>query len=256
MKILKSKKFVLVLLLALAALFAGLELYRDDAGLSLGETIETRGSRILGTRLTVGDVSLDSGGGRIVLSDLALANPGGFASSDMISVNSVEMRLDRDSRVIERMTFSGVAAVIELRGARGNFENLADRVAKRATRNSGAGASGGTGEDEETGRSANPVEREDGAADGQTPARDDWRVNQVEFDRIGVRVQADWTPEVLEFDAGGLSVGPLDAGADDLARAVAVQFLHRVLVSAAEQVDDERLKAGLLDRARALRGDR
>ncbi len=244
MKTPKSKT-IIVGLLSAAVLLGALELYRDDTEVSLGEEIESRGSRLLGTRLTVGDVSLDRDAGRIILSGLTVANPGGFSSGDMISVDSVAMQIDRDARDIERMSFSGVAALVEFRGARGNFENLADRVAKRVKRDPGAAASGDTDDEEGTDRNVDETDREEDDAHGEAPARDDWRVHKVEFDRIGVRVQADWTSEVLEFDAGGLSIDQLDAGADDLARAVAVQFLHRVLVSAANQVDDERLEAGL-----------
>ncbi|MDZ7841492.1 MAG: hypothetical protein U5R46_11870 [Gammaproteobacteria bacterium] len=250
MKILKSKTTFVGLLLV-AVLLGALELYRDDTEASLGEEIESRGSRLLGTRLDVGDVSLDRGAGRVVLSDLAVANPGGFSSGDMISVESVTMRIDRDGRVIERMTFSGVDAVVEFRGAQGNFETLADRVAKRSERATAPPDEADDGGEAE--QSTDEAEREQDDTGAGASARDDWRVNRVEFERIGIRVQADWTSEVLEFDAGGLSVDSLDAGVDDLVRAVAVQFLHRVLVSAADQVDDERLKAGLLDRARALR---
>lgn len=247
MKSLKNKKSMIVLLVAVIVLFWTLQLYREDAELSLREEIEARGSRILGTRLNVGAVSVDWSGGNISLSELVVASPGGFSSGDMISVDKVDGRADFGARVIDRLTLSGVNTVIEFRGARSNFETIADRIARRAAGDDASTGSGQAGAGEEAGDSG----EETGA--GEESPRDDWQVENVEFGGIRVRVQADWTSDVLDFDVGGFSIEGLDAGTDDLARAVTVRFLDRVLMSAANQVDDERLREALMEKAEDLR---
>lgn len=247
MKVLKTRKSIIVLLVAVIVLFWALQLYRDDAELSLQEEIEARGSRILGTRLNVGAVSVDWGDGKISLSKLVVASPGGFSNRDMISVDKVDGRADFGARVIERLTLSGVSTVIEFRGARSNFETIADRITRRAVGEDAPAGSGQAGAGEEVGDSG----EETGA--GEESPRDDWQVENVEFGRIRVRVQADWTSDVLDFDVGGLSIEKLNAGTDDLARVVTVRFLDRVLMSAANQVDDERLQEALMEKAEDLR---
>lgn len=245
MKILKSKK-IIVLLVALVALLWAIQLYKDDAEMSLLEKVESRGSRVLGTRLDVDDAYVDWASGEISLSRLVVANPGGFSNANMISVDAIEARADFESRVIDRVRLSGVDAVIEFRGARSNFETVGDRMAKRAA---GDGAAAGNGQDGE--REASDASTESGAA--EAPPRDDWVVESIEFVDIHVRVTADWSSREFDFDAGGLSIESLDAGTDDLVRAVAIRFLDRVLVSAANQAEDDRLKESLMEKAEALR---
>lgn len=247
MKFVKTRKSIFVLLVAVIALFWAIQLYRDDAELSLREEIEARGSHILGSRLKVGAVSLDWGGGTISLSELVVASPGGFSSPDMISVNRVDGRADFGARVIKRLTLGGVNAVIEFRGASSNFETIADRIARRAAQ---GGAFAGSGQADVAEKADDP---EDETEAGEASPRDDWQVENVEFGGVRVRVQADWTSEVLDFEVGDFSIEGLNAGTDDLARAVTVRFFHRVLVSAADQVDDERLREALMDKAGDLR---
>jgi len=244
-KILKSKKTVVVLIVAAAALLWAVNLYKDEAELSLLERIESRGSRVLGARLDVGDVTADWDGGRLSMSALVLANPGGFSSSDMVTVDRVEARADFAARVIETITLDGVAVLIEFRGGRSNFETLADRAARRTDETEAAG-----------GGEVDPAAEDEAAPEeesGGLPARDDWRIETVEFGDARVRVQTDWTSDVIEQEVAGFTIEGLDAGTDDLARAVTVRFLDRILVSAADRVDNERLREILLEKSGELR---
>lgn len=251
MKILKSKKTMIVLLVAVAALLWAIQLYKDDVEQSLHEAVESRGSRILGTRVDVGDVTVDWDAGRVSFTELRIANPGGFSNRNMITADAVVMRGDLDDRLIERVVLSGVETLVEFRGARSNFETLGDRVASRAADDDTADA--GQDANEEEAEVSEEAENGKNGENGEEPVRDDWRIENVEFESVRVRVEADWTSDVIDFDAGALSIDALDAGADDLARAVTVRFLDRVLVSAAGQVDDERLREGLMEKAEELR---
>lgn len=246
MKIHKSRKTIIVLLVAVAALLWAIQVYRDDTEMLLREAVESRGSRVLGTRVDVGDAAVDLDGGRVSLSGLVVANPGGFSNRNMISVETMEVHGDFGARVIHRVVLSGVDTIIEFRGARSNFETLGDRVASRAADDAVAAGDEEAGDEEDVDASG------DGEAGEEAP-RDDWQVESIQFESIRVRVEADWSSDVVDFDAGGLSIDSLDAGADALARTVLIRFLDRVLMSAAEQVDDDRLREGLMERARELR---
>lgn len=243
MRFLKSKKSI-ALLIALVALAVWLfQLVEDEAGMSLAESIEARGSRVLGTRVDVSEVQMDASGGNMTVSGLVVANPGGFSDNNMISVDDIGLEISPGERVIERIHLAGAAVLLEFRGARTNFEALGERIAKRAA---GASASPGADAADQSGDSGN------GAA-GSPPARDDWRVELVEFGNIRVTLGADWTSEVIEYDTGALAVENLDAGADDLARAVTARLLDKVLVSAAAEVEDDRLREALMEEADELR---
>lgn len=247
MKIHKSRKTIIVLLVAVAALLWAIQVYRDDAETLLREAVESRGSRVLGTRVDVGDAAVDLDGGRASLSGLVVANPGGFSNRNMISVETMAVHGDFGDRVIDRVVLSGVDTIIEFRGARSNFETLGDRVASRAADD--AAAAGG---DEEAGDEED-VDASGDEETGKEAARDDWQVGSIQVESIRVRVEADWSSDVVDFDAGGLSIDSLDAGTDALARTVLIRFLDRVLMAAAEQVDDDRLREGLMEKARELR---
>lgn len=154
--------------------------------------------------------------------------------------------MDFDSRVIETVSLEGVAVLIEFRGGRSNFETLADRAVRReqqAQADAGSGDTDATADDETA-----PEEEAGGEA-----ARDDWRIETVEFGDARVRVQADWTSEVIDEEIAGFTIDGLDAGTDDLARAVTVRFLDRILVSTANRVDNERVREVLMEKSGELR---
>lgn len=246
MSMLKSRKSIVMLIAAVVVVLAAIRFVGEDPGALLIEQVESRGSRLLGARLDISGAEVDAGAGRISLSGLTVANPGGFSSADMMSVEDVALAGDLEQRVMDQITFSGVTTMVEFRGAQSNLGSLGERIA----------------DDVEEEQASEPREeseaQSDTGSDGQDPAADDadgdgWRIERVEFSDINIQVRADWTSEVLELDAGGLVLEDLDAGANDVARVVAIRFLHKVLVAGAEQVGDDRLKGHLLEKAQALR---
>lgn len=242
MRFLKSKKTIFLLLAAAILAVWTINLVEHEVGATLGETVEAHGSRVLGTRVDVSDATLDSGGGSLSISGLVVANPGGFSDQEMIRVDSIDIQVDPGAGVIERIGLAGVATLVEFRGARNNFEELGNRVASRTEdRRSADDAqqdeAGGPGDDEA----------------GQDAVPDDWRIERVEIDGIRVTVQADWTSDVMEYETDELLLEDLDGGTDALMRTVTVRFLDEVLVSAAEQVDDDRIADRLMEEADELR---
>lgn len=238
---LKSKSIVVILLIAVVCA-AAVMLMRDDMRISLAASVENHGSRVLGTRVDVEDATIDWDAGAASVTNLEIANPGGFSDQNMISIASVSARGDLDGGVVEELVFEGIDALIEFRGARSNFEVVGERAADNA---------GGSAEADDDG--AAPAETNTGEdPDSGSTTPDTWRVETAGFENIRVRVQADWTDEQVDYDAGRLSLEDLSGRPDDLTIRLIARFLGDVMSAGAEQVDDSRLRESLAERASAL----
>ena len=235
-----------LVVLALGALAAFYFLKSDTAD-ALARTIETRGSHVLGTRVSVADVDTDWENGGISLSHLTVTNPGGFGKRDMLQVDKVTVRGDLKDRVIRQIGLHGVRVMIEFRGTRTNVESLDRRMSAAAATEAPSASSGSEGSGSESG------ERSDDHADSGSTASDEWRIESIQIGNIRVIVRADWSPKTLRFKSDGMTVESLDAGTDDLVRAVATRFLYKVLATAAGKADDDRLRKALMEKVEALR---
>ncbi|MGA8260921.1 MAG: hypothetical protein WB783_11960 [Arenicellales bacterium] len=246
MTIVIPKRLVVVLALVVIAVLLAFHTLKRNTSESVARTVEVRGSRVLGTRVDVSGAETHASGA-VALSGLVVANPAGFGKGDMISVRRISVQADPSTRVVKRIDLEGVEALIEFQGTRSNFEMVSERVARAAAREADGrtAASGNTSESQQGGASSN-------AGGGEAP-RDDWRVEQVDISGAKVSVRADWTSKTYELRTDGFSIGPLNAGTDDLVRAVMTRFVDKVLVSAAASVDDERVKALLEQKLEALR---
>lgn len=241
-----TKRMIGALLLVAAAALAAIHLLENDTTASVLETIEARGSRVLGTRVDVSGAQVDWDAGDLSLSGLVVANPGGFSNQDMISVDKIDVQLDPGTRVIREIALHGVRAVVEFRGSRSNFETMNRRVAGNAAASPAA---------DDMKKTESPAgDSKDAHSGGGEGVRDDWRIERISMDGIRVSIQADWTSKVFETETDGLVLESLDAGADDLARAVVTRFMYKALATAARQVDDRRLKQILESKASELRG--
>jgi len=237
---LKSKSTVVVLLIAVVGA-AAVTLLQDDMRISLAASVESHGSRVLGTRVDVEGATIDLDAGTVSVTNLEVANPGGFSDQNMITIASVSARGDLAGGVIEELVFEGIDALIEFRGAQSNFEVVGERATDNA---------GGSAEVDEKGAVPETNAGED--PDGGSTTPDTWRIDTAGFENIRVRVQADWTDEQVTFDAGGLSVQDLDGRLDDLTARLIAGFLGNVMSAGAGQVKDSRLRESLAERAGAL----
>lgn len=245
MNLFSGKMIGVLLVLALVAVGVMYAL-EDDLSSSMIETVEARASRVLGTRVDVSDARVDWDAGTVSLSGLVVANPGGFSNQDMISVDEIDARLEPGARVVKEVALHGVRAVVEFRGSRSNFEAIDARIADSAE-TATATAKDDAGE---------AAAADAGKADVESAAesRAGWRVERIAVDGVQVSVQADWTSKVFEMKTAGLVMESLDAGTDDLVRAVATRFLYQVLATAARDVDDHRLREILQRKAAQLSG--
>lgn len=244
MKLLKSARVAVALLVVVVAAIAVVTFMRNDAP-SVVETVEALAGRALGTRVDVDGAEMDWSAGELSLSGLAVANPGGFSDREMITVDKIDVRGDLRERSVERVRFSGIVAAIEFRGATSNFEALSDRMADAPGTGEGGGAADGTDDVQDD-------EPDDPGTGGGTE-RGKWTVKRVDFEDIRVTVSADWTSRVAEIETGGLSLESVAGETEDMARSATMEFLVNVLSKAAGQVEDDRLKKILLEKAGELR---
>lgn len=243
----KSKKTLAVLLVVIIAVALGIIWLKDSRTGSLLALVESNGGRMLGTRVDVESADIQWDAGALSLTKLEIANPGGFSERNMINVESIDAQGDLKAGVVDRLVFDGIGVLIEFRGAKSNFEVVGERAVDAADElSSGSEQEAGAGDDE----SADPDAG--GGAEEESMFPDDWRVETVSFENISVSVQADWTSEEVTFDAGELTLENLDGLADDLTRDIVTGFMSSVLLSAAEQVDNSRLRDSLTERAKAL----
>lgn len=241
------KPTLIVLVVVVLALAAALMLWRDDAPVSLSAAVESHASRVLGTRVDVDSADIDWETGAVTVTNLRVANPGGFSDSDMITVASARAEGDLRNGVVRRLVFEDMEALIEFRGTGSNFEVVGERAADNTDGQGGPGEESGDGEGAAEEEATDPD-------DGSGPeAPEDWRVERVAFEDVQVTVRADWTDEEVAYQAGGLVLENLDGRLDDLTRSVVLGFLSNVLSTGAEQVDNSRLRESLLERAGELR---
>lgn len=245
-----SWKTPVLIIVLVAAGAAGIKLFKDETNVSLLEVVEGNGSRLLGTRVDVESAEAAWDAGAFSITKLEIANPGGFSDSNMITVQSIRGEGDLISGTIDRLDFDGVDVLIEFRGADSNFEVIGERI----TDNAGGGGLRPEGESRDQEKDEDGAGDESGNAgkDEESSFPEEWRVGTVAFDNIRVTVRADWTSEVVMFDAPRMALESLDGEVDRVTRSVVTGFFGNVLSSGAKRVDNERLKENLLERARTI----
>lgn len=245
MKILNTKNIVIVGVVAGIAVLAAYRYFQEKPATVLVQQIEARGSRMLGTRVEVGSMSVSRSDGQLSASELSVANPSGFSNANMIRIERVNAGGDIEARLIDSMTFDGVHALIEFQGTSNNFEEVGERVDRdeaRARQEEAAAESDDEADEGDDGQ----------GADEETDAGD-WYFKRLAFNQIRVTARADWTDEVVEYDADDLVLEDVEGSSDEVARRAVVEFLNEVLLSAARQAGNERLRDNLQEKAEELR---
>ncbi len=106
------KRKLIVAALALLMVIVGIAVFLYNSIDSIVEAaIEKEGSRVLGTRLSVGSVDISLKSGRGTIRDVSMANPKGFSSNEMFTLGEITVDIDvkslnRDPVVIDEITIS------------------------------------------------------------------------------------------------------------------------------------------------------
>ena len=140
---------VLVIVAVVVVLAAvGLFVLRQNLDSLVASAIESHGSRLTGTEVTVGGVELHLRDGRAVITDLKVANPDGFSDRDALALGRLVLDLDPGSLteepyVIDELAVESVSVLYEVAGSgRRNLDVIRANL-KEAQPAAEGGAGGG-----------------------------------------------------------------------------------------------------------------
>jgi len=129
-KIIKWIVLAVVLLLILGALIV----YFSINGI-IKSTVQTQATNSLNLQTTLGGADLSLFGGKLSLSDLQIANPGGFSASKMFTLNGVDVgvkygQLRDDPIHVAEIKITNPQLVIEQAGGKINVKAAMDNMPK------------------------------------------------------------------------------------------------------------------------------
>jgi len=106
----------------------------------VADAIETQGAELVGTRVSVGGVSIDLAEGKGTIRELRVANPKGFSARDVFLLDSISLDLDVASLasepiVIDSLTIAAPSALFEVDAKGGtNIQALAANLEEGSTK--------------------------------------------------------------------------------------------------------------------------
>jgi hypothetical protein len=131
------KRILIIAALALLMVIVGIAVFLYNSMDSIVESaIEKEGSRVLGTRVSVGSVDISLKTGRGTIRGVSVANPKGFSSKEMFKLGEITVDIDvkslnRDPIVIDEITISLPDVRVEMNAqALSNVDVVKSTVAK------------------------------------------------------------------------------------------------------------------------------
>ncbi len=127
------KKFAIGLGIVLVIIVAGLFYVSSNLDSIVKRVVESEGSDATGTNVSLGGVELDLVGGKVVFSDLTVANPEGFKSDFAFSLASVSITVDtetlaKDVIVIKEIVIDKPVVSYELVDGSSNLDQIKKNV--------------------------------------------------------------------------------------------------------------------------------
>ena len=123
-------KKILIVLLATAVLIIGAVWYFVSFRLDdmIREQIESTGSQLLDTKVSVGEVTTDLRSGSLAISSIVVANPEGYENENAFTLSGIEAALDYETSNIKRLIINRPQIVIEEQAGRTNFTDLLNNI--------------------------------------------------------------------------------------------------------------------------------
>lgn len=140
------KKVLIWILAILVVLVGGVLLF---VNYGLNDTIQTalqsEGSRMTETDVTVRDVNLSLMGGSLSLSGINVANPKGFSAGNALSLGKINVSVDRSSLFTDRIIIKEIrvdnpSVLLEKSGKTTNLQALQNALKRHSPPSSGEGA--------------------------------------------------------------------------------------------------------------------
>lgn len=113
------KRKLIFAAIALVMVIVGIAVYLYNSMDSIVEAaIEKHGTRVMGTRVSVGSVDISLKSGRGTIRDLSVANPDGFSSGKMFTLDEIAVdikvgSINRDPITIDEVTISAPSVLVE-----------------------------------------------------------------------------------------------------------------------------------------------
>ena len=132
------KKFILIALAAIVAVFIGVAVYvgsNIDGIVKAG--VETYGPRFTGTQVRLGGVSSSLIGGEVTVKEFFLGNPQGFKTDHAFKVGSIKVAIDKGSLTsdvihIKEVVIEAPDIIYEMAGGTSNLQTIQNNVARAA----------------------------------------------------------------------------------------------------------------------------
>lgn len=114
------KRKLIIAALVLLMVIVGIAVFLYNSIDSIVEAaIEKEGSRVLGTKVSVGSVDISLKSGRGTIRDVSVENPKGFSSQEMFTLDEITVDIDvkslnRDPMVVDEITISAPKVRVEM----------------------------------------------------------------------------------------------------------------------------------------------
>ena len=190
----------------------------DDIAKNL---IEESGSKVLGTPVTVGSVSIVLKEGSASIKNLSVANPPGFSDNPAFSFGEVTAVIDIGSGVVKRIFTSRPAIRVEFQAAESNFDVLQKNI----------DASMPAGES---------TEAEEAAESGADEAPVSLQIDEIVIEQAQATVTSDQYEEPLELNIERLQFDNLKGSPEQVARVALGQFVAQVLAATARSMIEKK----------------
>lgn len=90
--------------------------------------IESEGSRVTGTTVTVGSVETLLRSGKATIRDFRISNPEGFSDGAMLAIGEITASVDYRTGAIRDLQLTRPTIKVELRGRKNNFKAVQDHI--------------------------------------------------------------------------------------------------------------------------------
>lgn len=219
---------VLLIILAVAAWFL---LSNIDS--IAKDVIEEAGSRVIGTSVSVGSVSIELTQGSATIKNLSVANPSGFSDQPAFRFSEVTAVVGITSGIVERIYSSEPQIRVEFKDGKSNFEVL----------NKNIQASAGGGDDKGKGKKKEKDPDKD-------PAQ--IQIDEVEVKKAKATVIRDDGSEPLELTIDSLRFENLKGSPQQIARVMLSQFVAQVIAETARRTLEREAKEYLEEKQEEL----
>lgn len=229
------KKVLIVLVALLIIIGIGVYYVISNIDDITKNIIEESGSKVLGTPVSVGSVSIKLKEGSASIKNLSVANPSGFSDNPAFSFGEVTAVIDIGSGVVKRIFTSRPAIRVEFQGGESNFDVLQRNI----------DASFPQGEDGQS-----EEKKTEGDSDEDPVSI---QINEIVIEQAQATVTSDQYEEPLELNIETLQFENLKGSPEQVARVALGQFVAQVLAATARSMIEKKAEEVIEEQGEKLK---